>query len=267
MPNHWFVYKNKKQKGPYTWEQLWREAQSGHIKPGDLVWNRTMREWVPASRIPGLINKKRNYLVTAVIASAVFFVVLSGTAFYYLFFYTGPQVAELEDRPGLELAGEAVEGEEIGDDELLIADRTDNRDTRNNNQAPFGDSSQEAGSPNGEPEQEINDHESATSSNEGKQAIPFQGGTYTGPLQDGLPHGYGTWIHPSGLEYEGEFIRGNIEGYGIMTFPDGERYTGYFKDAKAHGQGTMTHPDGRFVSGEWIDGILQEAEEQGNGEQ
>jgi len=89
-------------------------------------------------------------------------------------------------------------------------------------------------------------------------SIAFEGGTYTGPLKNGQPHGYGSWVHSDGRSYTGEFNEGNIEGYGTYTFPGGEKYVGYLKNGRAHGEGTMTHPDGREVSGTWIHGNLQE---------
>lgn len=89
-------------------------------------------------------------------------------------------------------------------------------------------------------------------------SIAWEGGTYSGPLEDGLPHGHGTWIHGSGRMYTGDFIFGSMTGYGAMVFPGGELYTGFLKNGKAHGQGTMTHPDGRRISGIWVDGNYQE---------
>ena len=91
-----------------------------------------------------------------------------------------------------------------------------------------------------------------------EETIPLLGGTYTGPLKDGLAHGQGQWVHPDGRVYVGNFNNGRIEGFGTMTFPRGEKYVGILKNGKAHGEGTMTHPDGRTVSGIWIDGLLTE---------
>lgn len=84
--------------------------------------------------------------------------------------------------------------------------------------------------------------------------IPWDGGTYTGPIKNGQPHGRGYWTHPSGKEYQGDFVEGVIEGRGVMTFPRGEVYRGQFKDGVAHGSGTMTHPQHGELSGTWRDG-------------
>ncbi len=86
--------------------------------------------------------------------------------------------------------------------------------------------------------------------------ISYEGGTYTGQIKNGIPHGKGTWSHPSGRHYEGDFYEGNATGYGVLTFPGGERYVGYLVNGIAHGEGTMHHPDGRRVSGTWVRGDL-----------
>lgn len=82
----------------------------------------------------------------------------------------------------------------------------------------------------------------------------WAGGTYSGSLIDGIPHGYGTWYGPDGKIYYGDFENGKMTGYGRMVFPGGEEYIGDFLDGVGHGQGTMTHPDGRSISGVWENG-------------
>jgi hypothetical protein len=89
-------------------------------------------------------------------------------------------------------------------------------------------------------------------------SISWDGGTYTGPLENGVPHGWGTWKDPAGKTYTGDFINGKMTGYGTMVFPGGIKYVGDFFDGKGHGQGIMTHPDGRSVSGTWVNGIYLE---------
>ncbi len=84
--------------------------------------------------------------------------------------------------------------------------------------------------------------------------ISWDGGTYTGQLEDGIPHGKGVWIHSDGREYTGDFKEGSITGRGTMLFPGGEEYRGDFKDGVAHGQGTMTHPQRGSISGRWVNG-------------
>lgn len=84
--------------------------------------------------------------------------------------------------------------------------------------------------------------------------IPWDGGTYTGPIKNGRPHGRGLWTHPDGIEYQGDFVDGIIEGRGVMVFPGGEEYRGEFEDGVAHGSGTMTHPHHGSKSGIWEEG-------------
>ena len=55
MSEDWYLYKNEVQQGPYSWTQLYQEAQSGRILPDDLVWNQNLQNWIPASQVPGLI--------------------------------------------------------------------------------------------------------------------------------------------------------------------------------------------------------------------
>ena len=84
--------------------------------------------------------------------------------------------------------------------------------------------------------------------------IGYWGGTYTGELSNGVPHGQGTWTHPSGAAYVGEWKNDKRNGQGTFTKADGGKYVGEFKDGKRNGQGTYTWPDGRKYVGEFKDG-------------
>ncbi|HSW36419.1 MAG TPA: Ig-like domain-containing protein [Candidatus Limnocylindrales bacterium] len=77
---------------------------------------------------------------------------------------------------------------------------------------------------------------------------------YTGDLKDGLPHGQGTWSHPSGSQYIGEFYEGLRHGQGSWTHPSGISYTGGWQYGKYHGFGTLLLPDGSSYEGEWARG-------------
>ena len=57
----------------------------------------------------------------------------------------------------------------------------------------------------------------------------YTGGTYSGVLLDGKPHGQGNWTHPNG-EYMGEWKDGIIHGQGIFTSYAGRKYIGLWKD-------------------------------------
>lgn len=98
---------------------------------------------------------------------------------------------------------------------------------------------------------------SGSSTTTGQQTITWDGGTYTGPIVDGRPHGQGVLTNPTRhnfVEYRGTFVDGRMTGSGRCTFPGGEVYVGEFVNGKAHGQGTMTHPNGQRVTGRWANG-------------
>lgn len=112
MSEEWYVYKNQAQQGPYTWTQLYQEAQSGRILPADLVWNKALENWVPSSQVPGLIPQVTTVsqlnqptprvpaptptvaqapgegqgLLVAFIAALIVFLGLSGYTIYHFFF-------------------------------------------------------------------------------------------------------------------------------------------------------------------------------------
>ncbi len=109
--------------------------------------------------------------------------------------------------------------------------------------------------------------------------ISWDGGTYTGELEDGMPHGEGEWVsqggewysgewreglfhgkgeweHPSGESYNGRWLRGEYSGDGLWSHPSGERYEGRWLNGLFHGNGTWWGPDGdkfegRFSEGKW----------------
>ena len=108
------------------------------------------------------------------------------------------------------------------------------------------------------------------------EPIDHWGGTYTGEVKDGVPHGQGTLKVPDkgvsivggwkdgvphgqvtatfpGGHYVGGNKDGKMHGQGTLTQPDGSKYVGEFKLGNYHGQGTMTWPDGHKYVGEWKD--------------
>jgi uncharacterized membrane protein len=52
--NEWFFAKNGQQNGPVTLEQLQELARSGGLDAKDLVWNSTMKDWMPAGQVEGI---------------------------------------------------------------------------------------------------------------------------------------------------------------------------------------------------------------------
>ncbi len=92
---------------------------------------------------------------------------------------------------------------------------------------------------------------SSTASN--VETLQIWGGTYTGEVVNGHPHGQGTWTSPRSGRYVGAFKDGNFHGRGSWTHPDGDKYVGAFKDDKRHGNGTYTFIDGSKYVGEYKD--------------
>ncbi len=105
--------------------------------------------------------------------------------------------------------------------------------------------------------------------------IEYDGGIYTGPVKNGLPHGTGKLrIDELEFTYEGEFVDGKAEGYGKKTwdsgdccegtiidglfcgngyffFADGDTYEGEFKDDSFEGKGKFTYVNGDTYEGEF----------------
>ncbi|MGR3528660.1 MAG: 2-isopropylmalate synthase, partial [Sulfitobacter sp.] len=52
--------------------------------------------------------------------------------------------------------------------------------------------------------------------------------------------------------------KGEIEGKGIATYSNSDVYEGMFQSGKRHGTGTMRYGSGEAVTGEWVNGALQQ---------
>jgi uncharacterized membrane protein len=53
----WFYARGGQQSGPVSYEQLADLAKKGDLNPQkDLVWNQTMKDWLPAGQVPGLFG-------------------------------------------------------------------------------------------------------------------------------------------------------------------------------------------------------------------
>ncbi len=106
--------------------------------------------------------------------------------------------------------------------------------------------------------------------------IEFEDGVYVGELQNGVPHGQGTFTFLNNSSYVGTFKNGYFYGHGELTF-NGNKYVGEFKDdlfhgqgilyfasgatlecdweaGEPHGQGVLTRSDGTEQSGRWVHG-------------
>jgi len=67
---------------------------------------------------------------------------------------------------------------------------------------------------------------------------------------------FGSFDHPNGAKYVGEFRDDKANGQGTHTLPGGHKYVGEYRDFKRHGQGTHTFPDGAKYVGEFRDGKI-----------
>ena len=83
----------------------------------------------------------------------------------------------------------------------------------------------------------------------------YKGGTYSGVLLDGKPHGQGTWRHPNG-QYGGEWKNGIIHGQGIFTSYAGRKYIGQWKDGNPwHGN---VYDENGVVVAFYLEGVRTE---------
>lgn len=55
MSKKWYLYKNKEQKGPFSWQEMVDQAASGGITASDMVWSEGMETWTKASIVEGLL--------------------------------------------------------------------------------------------------------------------------------------------------------------------------------------------------------------------
>jgi hypothetical protein len=106
----------------------------------------------------------------------------------------------------------------------------------------------------------------------GKRIYPSKEGDdfvsyYDGDWIDGVQHGQGTYLHPSGWKYEGSWINGVMSGFGKFYFHDGTIYKGQVKNNNMNGDGKyyrlLTFVSGKrklsikkinIYIGQWIDG-------------
>lgn len=54
MAQEWHVHKDGQTLGPYTWEELQTQAESGEINRTDMIWKEGMSEWNPADQVQDL---------------------------------------------------------------------------------------------------------------------------------------------------------------------------------------------------------------------
>jgi hypothetical protein len=60
MSEQWYLYKDSKQYGPYSWDELTAFAHKGRVVAEDYVWHSGMTEWTAAGKVAGLITSDTN---------------------------------------------------------------------------------------------------------------------------------------------------------------------------------------------------------------
>lgn len=58
MSDNWFFKKDGKKLGPVSSGQLKQLAHDGQLQPTDLIWKEGMKDWWPASKLPGVFGSR-----------------------------------------------------------------------------------------------------------------------------------------------------------------------------------------------------------------
>ena len=75
--------------------------------------------------------------------------------------------------------------------------------------------------------------------------------------KNGVKHGKGREVYPSGDFFEGTYVNGSREGYGKYVYSDGDSYVGEYKNDKPHGKGKFTFGNGAYYDGDWVNGLKE----------
>lgn len=54
----WYVFRDERRTGPFSWEQLLEKAVEGDIQPDDLVWSEETAGWVQGRDVIGLFPEE-----------------------------------------------------------------------------------------------------------------------------------------------------------------------------------------------------------------
>lgn len=83
------------------------------------------------------------------------------------------------------------------------------------------------------------------------------GDHYIGDWKQGKPDGFGKYTAANGNSYQGLLREGQHYGWGVLTFADGRRFEGEWKNGRRNGQGIFYRADGSIAqSGIWVNGDL-----------
>jgi len=86
------------------------------------------------------------------------------------------------------------------------------------------------------------------------KSIHYAGGTYTGDLKSGVPHGKGEIIWTNGDKYVGEWKSGKKQGMGTFFWVSGNKYKGQWVNNQQNGKGTFFWNKGGKYIGQWKNG-------------
>ncbi len=286
MEIQWYAYKDYQIEGPYSFNELKQEVETGRLNPDDLIWNHTMREWIEASQIsefentavPELISlppysegKKSflsnlNYSRVAIILIATFLLSLSATSFYLI------------------LTRDDETAENDSDADFAYNTIFEDLDTEENDIETAQDQEDELS----EPEEEVlNEPEPADLEEEQVEAVtgeqpdvshletsaPQTSGPPPAGVQQGGPapdpadedpaqpanQGEQDYMGEEIIEwrgglYKGPLLDGEPHGQGIWRHPDGRSYSGEFWVGTITGYGAMTFPGGERYTGGFLNG-------------
>lgn len=98
-----------------------------------------------------------------------------------------------------------------------------------------------------------------------KRSVSWAGGSYSGEMAGGVPHGRGRLELPDGTRYDGEWLEGVPHGRGVMYYSSGNIYKGEFSNGKRQGRGKYRRADGKEAYGLWESGKLVKAMEEPGG--
>jgi PKD repeat protein len=56
MEKSWFISRNGEQLGPYSWDEIVRQAEEGSLNPQEYIWSEGMKDWQSAQSMEGLFK-------------------------------------------------------------------------------------------------------------------------------------------------------------------------------------------------------------------
>lgn len=85
-----------------------------------------------------------------------------------------------------------------------------------------------------------------------------QGWSYDGETIGGRFNGFGVLTTEGGDRFIGQWDNGKMNSFGVLLRASGERYVGDWKDDKPNGKGELRRTDGSVVTGNFVNGKLDE---------